>query len=128
MTTNNRLNIASGNFDYISDIWDREIYENAWQAISLTNMWDFVKQDIDSFMFSLDPRLDFISEKMAEIGYNVHSSTSFGRVMRQMQFLAKFGEDKFKESFNVDGQINDHDFVSITIKNDDRLLDYMGGY
>ncbi len=128
MTTNNTLNIGSGNFDYVSDIWDREIYENAWQAISLTNMWDFVKQDIDSFMFSLDPRLDFISEKMAEIGYNVHSSTSFGRVMRQMQFLAKFGEDKFKESFNVDGQINDHDFVSITIKNDDRLLDYMGGY
>jgi hypothetical protein len=128
MTTNNTLNIGRGNFDYVSDIWDREIYENAWQAISLTNMWDFVKQDIESFMFSLDPRLDIISEKMAEIGYNVHSSASFGRVMRQMQFLAKFGEDKFKECFNLDGQINDHDFNTITNKNEDKLLDYMGGY
>jgi hypothetical protein len=98
MTT---IDIGNGNFDYVSNIWEREMYENAWQAITLTNMWDFVKQDIDSFMFSLDPRLDTIGEKMAEIGYNGHSGTSFGRTMRQMQYLSMFGEDKFKECFNV---------------------------
>lgn len=101
MSNNHNLNIGNGNFDYVSNLWNREILENAWQAITLTNMWDFAKQDIDSFMFSLDPRLDIIGEKMAEIGYNGHSGISFGRTMRQMQYLAKFGEEKFKENFDT---------------------------
>jgi hypothetical protein len=60
-------------------------------------MWEFVAQDIETFMFSLDPRLDIIGEKMEEIGYNGHSGISFGCTMRQMQYLVRFGEEKFKE-------------------------------
>lgn len=101
MTIHYNLNIGNGKFDYVSNLWDREIYENAWQAITLTNMWDFIAQDIDSFTFSIDPRIDIISEKMAEIGYNGHSGISFGHTMRQMQYLVKFGEDKFKECFKT---------------------------
>jgi hypothetical protein len=99
MSNNNYLNIGNGNFNYVPSIWERDMYKNAWQAITLTSMWDFIKQDIHSFNFSTDPRLDIISEKMAEIGYNSHSGASFGCTMRQMQFLAKFGEEKFKERF-----------------------------
>ena len=118
--------IGNGNFDYISDLWNREMLENAWQAITLTNMWDFVKQDIDSFMFSLDPRLDIIGEKMAEIGYNGHSGISFGRTMRQMQYLVKYGEEQFKECFKVvpsyeqiydTEEDNDSDIEANTYKN-----------
>ena len=98
-SNNHHLNIGNGNFDYVPSILEREMYENAWHAITLTSMWEFVVQDIDSFMFSLDPRLDIIGEKMAEIGYNLHSGISFGRTMRQMQYLARFGEEKFKECF-----------------------------
>lgn len=92
-------NLGDGNMEYIKNDLVREMCENAWKAITLTNNWEFVFQDIDSFMMSRDNRVDEISLKMEELGYKGHSGTSFGCTMRNMQFLAKYGEDKFKELF-----------------------------
>ena len=94
MSNNNFL--GNGQFEYINDVHSREMLVNAWQAINLTELWDFVKQDIDSFMFSHDPRVTRIYNKMEELGYNGHSGASFGCTMRNMQYLAEYGEEKFK--------------------------------
>ena len=40
-------------FYYVDDN-SRIIFENAYQAISLTEMWDYMKKDRESFMFSSD--------------------------------------------------------------------------
>jgi hypothetical protein len=87
-----------GKFDYVND-WDREMLSNAWQAITLTENWDFMKSDIESFMWSEDPRVNIISAKMVELGYNGHSGTSFGYTMRRMQYIAQNGEQKFREEY-----------------------------
>ena len=92
-------NDDAGEFKYISSYNDRVMMTNAWQAITLTETWDFVKQDIDSFMFSLEPQISIISKKMEELGYNGHSGSSFGWVMRNMQYIAKHGETKFHEEY-----------------------------
>ena len=63
------------------------------------NNWDFVSQDIETFMFSNDPRIDEISRKMEEFGYNGHSGASFGFTMRYMQLLVQKGEEEFKKCF-----------------------------
>ena len=94
MSNNNFL--GNGQFEYINDVHSREMLVNAWQAINLTELWDFVKQDIDSFMFSHDPRIDIIGNKMTELGYGGHSGASFGCTMRNMQYLAEYGEENFK--------------------------------
>jgi hypothetical protein len=94
MSDNNFL--GNGQFEYINDVHSREMLVNAWQAINLTELWDFVKQDINSFMFSSDPRVKRIYNKMEELGYNGHSGASFGCTMRNMQYLAEHGEEKFK--------------------------------
>lgn len=86
-----------GRFDYIKDDWSREMFSNAWQAITVTEMWDFVKQDIESFMWSDDPRVKTIYNKIEELGYMGHSGASFGCTMRTMQYIAKYGEKKFKD-------------------------------
>ena len=107
MTTNAQTSILNtqhnhddyGEFKYISSYHERVMMTNAWQAITQTETWDFVKQDIDSFMFSLDPQISIISNKMEELGYKAHSGTSFGWVMRNMQYIAKHGETKFHESY-----------------------------
>lgn len=106
MTTNAQPSVAnplhndeSGEFKYISNYHDRVMMTNAWQAITLTETWDFVKQDIDSFMFSWEPQISIISKKMEELGYNGHSGSSFGWVMRNMQYIAKHGETKFHEEY-----------------------------
>ena len=113
------LKIGNGNFDYIEDIHERIMIDNAFQAISQTNMWEFIAKDIKSFMFSSDSRIELISKKMEELGYHSHSGLSFGCTMRNMQYLAKNGEDEFKKMYEKPTVVK-------TIKNN--VLDYMGGY
>lgn len=92
--------IGDGNMEYIKNANTREMCTNAWKAITFSNNWDFVAQDIDSFMFSNDPRIDEITEKMIEFGYDGHSGISFGCTMRNMRYLVQNGEDEFKKLFN----------------------------
>jgi hypothetical protein len=94
---NQIMDLGNGQFEYVQDFWMREMLVNAWQAITITETWDFVREDTDSFMFSRDPRIEIITNKMEKLGYTGHSGASFGCTMRNMQFIAKYGEEKFKE-------------------------------
>lgn len=98
---NNDINckIGDGKFEYITDEFTRDMIKNAWQAITLTEMWGFISQDIDNLSYSNDERFKLIFKKMEEIGYNGHSGFSFGCTIRNMQYIAKNGEDKFKELY-----------------------------
>jgi hypothetical protein len=109
--------IGNGKMEYIKNPNTREMYTNAWSAITFSNNWDFVSQDIESFMWSNDPRIDTISKKMIEFGYNGHSGTSFGSTMRNMQYLVQNGEDEFKKLFD------ENDEKGLT-----KFLDYSGGF
>jgi hypothetical protein len=113
--------IGNGMFEYISDKWDKEMLVNAWQAITITNNWDFVAQDTDSFMWSRDPRINQISIEMERLGYTGHSGCSFGCTMRNMQYLAQHGESKFKKLF--DGT---HDTEEVETDRDTELEPYQG--
>jgi hypothetical protein len=92
-------NFIEGNFDYIP-YYDREVYANAWKAVTVTETWEFVKNyDVGSFMLSTDPRVHMIASKMVELGYDGHSGSSFGCIMRVMQYIAKYGEQKFMSKY-----------------------------
>lgn len=113
----NGINLGDGKMDYIQDEHNKLMMTNAWQAITKTNTWDFVTQYIDSFMWSDDPRIDKITEKMCELGYDGHSGSSFGCTMRNMQFLAQKGEEEFKKLFEKNPE-----------KGVTKFLDYSGGF
>ena len=83
-------------FYYVDDN-SRIIFENAYQAISLTEMWDYMKKDRESFMFSSDKEIEIISKKMVDLGYDGHSGSSFGITMRNMQFIALNGLEEHKK-------------------------------
>jgi len=83
-------------FYYVDDN-SRIIFENAYQAISLTEMWDYMKKDRESFMFSSDKEIEIISKKMTDLGYDGHSGSSFGITMRNMQFIALNGLEEHKK-------------------------------
>ena len=91
----------SGRFDYIKDNNYKLMLVNAYQAITMTETWDFVKQDCESFMFSRDERISLITKKMEELGYDSHSGCSFGCIMRVMQYIAQNNEKKFIEEYNL---------------------------
>ena len=85
-------------FYYVDDN-SRIIFENAYQAISLTEMWDYMKKDRESFMFSSDKEIEIISKKMVDLGYDGHSGSSFGITMRNMQFIALNGLEEHKKKW-----------------------------
>lgn len=84
------------NFEFVEDKTERLMLTNAYNAINLTELWDFVSSDIESFSFSNDSRLYEISSMMKKLGYDGHSGSSFGWTMRSMQYIARNGLDKFK--------------------------------
>jgi len=93
-----------GKFNYVKNVNYRELYINAYQAITQTEMWDFMKEDPgeDGYMFCSHPNMQLIGAKMNELfgGYinNPHSGCSFACTMRNMQYIARFGELQFKNS------------------------------
>jgi len=89
--------IIPGEFNYIKSNSVKDMLQNAYQAVSQPEMWNFVKTDIESFSFSASPEIRIISNKMVELGYDGHSGFSFGWTMRQIQFVAKYGEEKYKQ-------------------------------
>ena len=76
---NQVMDLGNGKFEYVQDVWMREMLINAWQAITTTETWDFVRQDTDSFMFSSDTRVNIIGKKMEELGSNSLGSQDQGR-------------------------------------------------
>jgi len=96
---NYNYKIGNGEMEYIKDKSNREMLTNAWKAITLTNNWDFVRQQTDSFTSCVDPKIYDITEKMEELGYKGHSGRSFGLTMRSMQYLLHYGEEEFKKMF-----------------------------
>jgi hypothetical protein len=91
----NSPTFVPGEFEYVKNENIRRMLENAWQAITLTESWDFVKQEIESFSGSTDPIILKIMSKMKELGYDSHSGCSFGVIMREMQIIAQNGEKEY---------------------------------
>jgi len=87
------------NFNYVNDTNSREMLLNAYQAIQLTEMWDFMKKDIETYMWGKNPEITIILSKMSELGYGCHSGFSFGFIMREMQFIAQNGLEAHKNSW-----------------------------
>lgn len=84
-----------GQFMYIKDKHSREMLVNAWNAINQLELWNYMRRETYSYMFSDDEEIDIITKKMEELGYNGHSGFSFGWTMRQMQYIAKNGEETY---------------------------------
>lgn len=69
---------------------DSEMLEDADQAITSCNLWDWLKnyspQERKGFMFSRHPNLDRINDAMK---YGGHSGSSYAWTMRTMENIAK---------------------------------------
>lgn len=91
---------TGGTFEYIKDKNMREMLINCWQAVSLTEMWEFMKKDPGhyGYMFSDYPEIGIITDKMAELPNSVsHSGFSMIWTLRQIQFIACHGEEEYEK-------------------------------
>jgi len=85
-------------FYYVDEV-SRVMLENAYQAISLTELWNYMKKDVESYSFCDDPEVNVIQKKMVELGYDGHSGSSFGITMRNMRFIALYGLEAHKQKW-----------------------------
>lgn len=98
----NAAYFGNGEFEFVTNSDYRALYKNMHGAITSTELWEWMQQfepaEGKGFMFSTTPELDRIQAKMAEdpVSSN-HSGSSYGSMMRSMQYIAKNGYDKFKE-------------------------------
>jgi hypothetical protein len=94
-----KINLGSGEFEYVKNTNERRMLQTAFKAITLTENWNLIREPICSFMLSRDNRIYKILTKIEELGYQGHSGSSFGCTMRNMQFIAQHGEEKFREIY-----------------------------
>ncbi len=74
---------------------DTAMFNNMAAAITAAEAWDWMRQfQGESFMYSRDPMIERITEKMGSGAYH-HSGASFGLCMRTMQYIAKNGWDVY---------------------------------
>ena len=86
-------------FNYLGDNDIRFMFETAYQAITITELWDYMKKDVNNYMFNDDAQVRRIYSKIEELGYREHSGASFGYTMRHMQFIATNGIENHKQMF-----------------------------
>ena len=94
-----KINVGDGQFAYINDKRIRNNLQNGWQAVTITESWQYLNNvKMASFMWSNDPKVSEIGNKMEELGAG-HSGASFGSTMRSLEHIAKHGESSFKRIF-----------------------------
>ena len=84
-----------GEFLYITDLNVRAMLQNGWKTINHLELWEYMKNPTDSYMFSSDLEISHIRSQLETFGYNYHSGCSFGWTMRQLQYIAQYGEVSF---------------------------------
>jgi hypothetical protein len=93
---------GNGEFEFITNPMYRALYKNMHNAITQTELWDWLKAYTPSvnqgFMFASEPELDRITKKMGEdpISDN-HSGSSRGTMLRFMKRIADYGYENFKQ-------------------------------
>jgi hypothetical protein len=90
---------SESNFDFINDLQSRAFFVSAFKAITICELWPWFN-DFDSsnnFMFSTGAEIDLLRAELNKDPINnFHSGASYGFVLRQMEYIAKNGYEKYK--------------------------------
>ena len=90
------------NFEFIRDPHSRSMIQNGYRTISQLELWDWLRnyepEPGRGFMFSSSPNVDRIMHHMeSQPDAPGHSGSSFGYTMRNLEYIAKHGMDKYKQ-------------------------------
>ena len=107
--------------DFIHEDEHKKMLKTAYDAITQLELWDWITDEEPEagFMFSNDPNIRRIYNKIEELGYSSHSGSSFAMTIRQIQFLARYGIDTFRQEYlnNYRPPVNILPLVNINFNN-----------
>ena len=99
------LDYGNGEYDFVNDEYMRDFLKSAHKAISLCELWNWLRiyepEPNKGFMWSKTPELDRLNQQMWKDPINVyHSGSSYGLVMREMEYIAKNGYNNYKNTYS----------------------------
>ena len=88
-------------FNFIANSDERIIYITAYSAITQLNYWEIMKMNPGpgGFILANISEFDIIYDKIRELGYARYSGASFSFVMQDMQIIARYGYDFFRQVY-----------------------------
>jgi len=97
---------GNGAFEFVEDNIIKDFLKSAHKAISLCELWDWLRiyepPSNKGFMWSEIPELNKINYQLSKDSVNkLHSGSSYASIMRQMEYIAKNGYEKFKKEFLI---------------------------
>jgi hypothetical protein len=97
------LYYGNGEFDFIEDQTYKDFLKSAHKAISICELWNWIRiyepPPNSGFMLSIKPELNRLKQQMWKDPINdFHSASSFGLIMRDMEYIAKHGYENFKRT------------------------------
>lgn len=97
---------GNGEFDFVKSDFERACLKSAHRAISTCELWEWLRiympRENRGFMWSSSPELDRINQELWKDPLNAnHSGSSYGMIMRIMEYIAKNGYDCYKRNCNL---------------------------
>ena len=98
------LHYGNGEFEFVRDNSIKEFLKSAHKAISLCELWDWMRfytpPPNSGFIWSKTPELDRINQQLWKDQVNeYHSGSSYGFIMREMEYIAKNGYENYKNNY-----------------------------
>jgi hypothetical protein len=95
---------GNGEFGFVRDEQTKEFLKSAHNAISLCELWNWLRMyeplPNKGFMWSKTPEIDRINQQLWKDTINInHSGSSYGVVMREMEYIAKNGYNNYKTHY-----------------------------
>ena len=93
---------GNGEFDFVKTDFERAYLKSAHKAISTCELWEWLRMymphENKGFMWSSTTDLDRINQELWKDPLNGnHSGSSYGMVMRVMEYIAKNGYECYKQ-------------------------------
>ena len=108
-----------GDFSFIDDLHERALFLDAFTAITLTESWQLMRDGPGSagYMFTNPDGMKKVEAAMKHM--DSHSGGSYACVMRDMEFIAKHGWNKYVAD-NITAITQRHAEAAIKAANDAR--------
>jgi hypothetical protein len=97
----NSIKYAEGDFTFLNNKDDCDTLKDAYDAITITESWALMREDPGKggFMFCNHERYKIIKDNMKLL--DTHSGASYALMMRQMQYIANHGWNKYIDKVTV---------------------------
>ena len=90
--------ICTDNFECVDDEQSQMYFRSAYNSITQLELWGWVQRNNGPFLLNRSHEMELLKARMAQDEINsYHSGASYSLVLRQMEFIATEGYEKFRQ-------------------------------